>query len=146
MISYNDILNAFTKRLSLNYEDVDIFTSKVEQGFEEACFFVKLIPMVNTESTLDTDNKVVAIDIQYISEEELDKIYIKLSELENIFTRFIKVKDRSLKFRDKEPEIIEDSVGYILHFMVTVDFDEEVMKEKEEYEQMKEINLNLEEG
>lgn len=144
MINYNDIINAFTKELSLNYSEIDIFNSKLKQGFESSCFFVQLISLTNTESTLETNNKVFTVDIQYISEDELTSIYSKLSELENIFARYITVKDRVLKFREIENEIIEDEVGYILHFMITIDFEEEIMVEKEEYELVKEINLILE--
>ncbi|HBG4413298.1 TPA: hypothetical protein KSL57_003244 [Clostridioides difficile] len=146
MLTNRDIIIAVNEMLKNEFMDIDIFINEDNiQGFEEACFFVQLLPVSNNIANKILDTKKIFIDIEYYQKARKNKLnlYDIQSRLEKIFNRNIRVKDRSLTIENISPSITKDSVGYKLTFLMTVSYFEEVYFSKETYETMENVDLKI---
>ncbi|EII6834411.1 hypothetical protein ITJ11_018775 (plasmid) [Clostridioides difficile] len=146
MLTNRDIIIAVNEMLKNEFMDIDIFINEDNiQGFEEACFFVQLLPVSNNIANKILDAKKIFIDIEYYQKARKNKLnlYDIQSRLEKIFNRNIRVKDRSLTIENISPSITKDSIGYKLTFLMTVSYFEEVYFSKETYETMENVDLKI---
>ncbi|EGT5043845.1 TPA: DUF6838 family protein [Clostridioides difficile] len=146
MLTNRDIIIAVNERIENEFKDIDIFINEDNiQGFEEACFFVQLLPVSNNIANKILNTKKIFIDIEYYQKARKNKLnlYDIQSRLEKIFNRNIRVKDRSLTIENISPSITKDSVGYKLTFLMTVSYFEEVYFSKETYETMENVDLKI---
>ncbi|NMS91672.1 hypothetical protein HGQ85_17265 [Clostridioides difficile] len=146
MLTNRDIIIAVNERIENEFKDTDIFINEDNiQGFEEACFFVQLLPVSNNIANKILDTKKIFIDVEYYQKARKNKLnlYDIQSRLEKIFNRSIRVKDRSLTIDNISPSIVKDSVGYKLIFLMTVSYFEEVYFSKETYETMESVDLKI---
>lgn len=146
MLTNRDIIIAVNEMLKNEFMDIDIFINEDNiQGFEEACFFVQLLPVSNNIANKILDTKKIFIDIEYYQKARKNKLnlYDIQNRLEKIFNRNIRVKDRSLTIENISPSITKDSVGHKLTFLMTVSYFEEVYFSKETYETMENIDLKI---
>ncbi|UWD50627.1 hypothetical protein NYR90_20005 (plasmid) [Clostridioides difficile] len=146
MLTNRDIIIAVNKRIESEFRDTDIFINEDNiQGFDEACFFVQLLPVSNNIANNILDVKKIFIDIEYYQKARKNKLnlYDIQSRLEKIFNRNIRVKDRSLTIENISPSIVKDSIGYKLTFLMTVSYFEEIYFSKETYETMKSVDLKI---
>lgn len=146
MLTYIDIINAFTFKLSKAFSDVDIFTDDTTNNFDSECFYVQLIPLPTSVANKVTDEKGFIASIKYYQEPNSSRLnlYDITSELEKTFVRNIQVKDRYLNISNVEPNILQDEIGYYLDFLVTVKYFEDVYVQKIDYELMKDVQINQE--
>ncbi|MFQ5297466.1 hypothetical protein C4T16_00345, partial [Clostridioides difficile] len=106
MLTNRDIIIAVNKRIENEFRYIDIFINEDNiQGFEEACFFVQLLPVSNNIANKVLDTKKIFIDIEYYQKARKNKLnlYDIQSRLEKIFNRNIRVKDRSLIIENISP-------------------------------------------
>ncbi|HFL2404593.1 TPA: DUF6838 family protein [Clostridioides difficile] len=146
MLTNRDIIIAVNERIENEFKDIDIFINEDNiQGFEEACFFVQLLPVSNNIANKILNTKKIFIDIEYYQKARKNKLnlYDIQSRLEKIFNRNIRVKDRSLTIENISPSITKDSVGHKLTFLMTVSYFEEVYFSKETYETMENVDLKI---
>lgn len=146
MLTNRDIIIAVNKRIENEFRDTDIFINEDNtQGFEEACFFVQLLPVSNSIGNKVLDIKKIFIDIEYYQRARKNKLnlYDIQSRLEKIFNRSIRVNDRSLTIENISPSIAKDPVGYKLTFLMTVSYFEEVYFENETFEIMESVDLEM---
>ncbi|MCC0682744.1 hypothetical protein IC218_21190 [Clostridioides sp. ES-S-0005-03] len=146
MLTNRDIIIAVNKRIENEFKDIDIFINEDNtQGFEEACFFVQLLPVSNNIGNKVLDIKKIFIDIEYYQRARKNKLnlYDIQSRLEKIFNRSIRVNDRSLTIENISPSIVKDPVGYKLTFLMTVSYFEEVYFENETFEIMESVDLEM---
>ncbi|WP_078746743.1 phage tail terminator family protein, partial [Clostridioides difficile] len=146
MLTNRDIIIAVNKRIENEFRYIDIFINEDNiQGFEEACFFVQLLPVSNNIANKVLDTKKIFIDIEYYQKARKNKLnlYDIQSRLEKIFNRNIRVKDRSLIIENISPSIAKDPVGYKLTFLMTVSYFEEVYFENETFEIMESVDLEI---
>ncbi|MCC0647845.1 DUF6838 family protein [Clostridioides sp. ZZV15-6598] len=146
MLTNRDIIIAVNKRIESEFRDTDIFINEDNiQGFEEACFFVQLLPVSNNIANKILDIKKIFIDIEYYQKARKNKLnlYDIQSRLEKIFNRNIRVKDRSLTIENISPSIAKDPVGYKLTFLMTVSYFEEVYFENETFEIIENVDLKI---
>ncbi|CZR82956.1 hypothetical protein CDFC105_53831 [Clostridioides difficile] len=146
MLTNRDIIIAVNERIENEFKDTDIFINEDNiQGFEEACFFVQLLPVSNNIANKILDIKKIFIDIEYYQKARKNKLnlYDIQSRLEKIFNRNIRVKDRSLTIENISISIVKDSIGYKLTFLMTVSYFEEVYFSKETYETMENVDLKI---
>ncbi|HBF5457036.1 phage tail terminator family protein [Clostridioides difficile] len=146
MLTNRDIIIAVNEMLKNEFMDIDIFINEDNiQGFEEACFFVQLLPVSNNIANKILDTKKIFIDIEYYQKARKNKLnlYDIQNRLEKIFNRNIRVKDRSLTIENISPSITKDSVGHKLTFLMTVSYFEEVYFSKETYETMENVDLKI---
>lgn len=144
MLTYKEILYATTKLLSQNYS-CDIVVDSLKQNFEEECFYVTLEPVSTIGITRTFNKKTLLISIKYFNDEDKISLYDKANELEKIFFRKLKVNNRYLEISNVEANFIDDEVGTMLDFLVTLEFTDvgsvKDLEEKEEYDLMQELYL-----
>ncbi|HBH3652800.1 TPA: hypothetical protein KSK13_003464 [Clostridioides difficile] len=146
MLTNRDIIIAVNERIENEFMNIDIFINEDNiQGFEEACFFVQLLPVSNNIANKILDTKKIFVDIEYYQKARKNKLnlYDIQSRLEKIFNRNIRVKDRSLTIENISPSIVKDSVGYKLTFLMTVSYFEEVYFENETFKTIESVDLEI---
>ena len=139
MITYKDILFSTTKILSDNF-NCDVIVENKEGTFENECFYVTLVPVTSKASTLKTNQKQLMLSVKYFGGSKLDN-YDVANELENIFTRSLKVKDRFLNISNIEPNFLTDEIGDMLDFLIYITYFDEVCITQEDYEFIQELNV-----
>jgi hypothetical protein len=132
MLTYKDILYSATKILSDNF-NCDIIVENQEGTFENECFYVTLVPVINKASTCSTNEKQLMLSIKYFGGSKLDN-YDIANRLECLFARNLKVKDKFLNISNIEPNFLVDEVGDMLDFLVYITYFDEVCITKEDYE------------
>lgn len=144
MLTYKEILFATTKLLKKNFK-CDIVVDSLQQNFEEECFYVTLEPVSTIGISRTFDKKTLIISIKYFNDKDKIFLYDKANELEKIFFRKLKVDDRFLEISNVEANFINDEVGTMLDFLVTLEFTDvgsvKDLEEKEEYDLMQELYL-----
>ena len=78
MLTNRDIIIAVNERIESEFRDTDIFINEDNiQGFDEACFFVQLLPVSNNIANNILDVKKIFIDIEYYQKaRKKNKIYM----------------------------------------------------------------------
>ena len=141
MLTYKDILYSATKILSDNF-NCDIIVENQEGTFENECFYVTLVPVINKASTCSTNEKQLMLSIKYFGGSKLDN-YDIANRLECLFARNLKVKDKFLNISNVEPNFLVDEVGDMLDFLVYITYYDEVCIAQEDYEFMKTLHVRL---
>ena len=141
MITYKDILFSTTKILSDNF-DCDVIVKNQEGTFENECFYVTLVPVTVKASTLKTNQKQLMLSVKYFGGSKLDN-YDIADKLEGLFARSLKVKDRFLNISNVEPNFLTDEVGDMLDFLIYVNYFDGVCVEKETYDNINSIDMNI---
>ena len=141
MLTYKDILFSATKILSDNF-DCDVIVENQEGTFENECFYVTLVPVTNEASTLKTNKKQLMLSIKYFGGSKLDN-YDMADKLDCLFARSLKVNNRFLNVSSVEPNFLTDEVGDMLDFLIYITYFDDVYIEKETYDNMNNIDMNI---
>ena len=144
MLTYRDIINAFTKKISKAFLNVDIYTDDTVNGVDSACFYVQLVPGQSITSTRSTNLNNIMISVKYYGNKETEKLDLLdiSNRLHNEFSRSVKVKEKFLHISNVETEVLKDEVGYYLDFLVSISYSSNIYIEKEDFEQIQEINIS----
>lgn len=147
MLTYKDILDTITKKLSENFEE-DIYVDSSKQGFDKSCFFVSIIPVNSISKNKKLVQRTLIVEIKYFTEiEGKSQLYDIAENLEEIFRLNIKVKDRTLTLKNSETDVLEDEVGKYLSLLLTLDyFDSRKIENNYDLMGSLEINMNEREG
>lgn len=141
MITFKDIKDAITLKLSEEFRQIEIYDEKIQQGFKPPAFFVQLIPINTTRAGRVVKNPTLTVDVHYFPKEECnDELYDMAESLEKSFKFSIQVKDRVLHIQKIEYEIVD----FVLHFQVDLDYlvsIREDVESAENIELMREIHF-----
>ncbi|MDW0077406.1 hypothetical protein RHK22_01755 [Clostridioides difficile] len=145
LLSYNEILDSFTKTIDNNFEETIVAGEYNIKDNKESYFFVQIIPEETQIATKRTDIKSFLVDIKYLPSWKKKKphLFDILNKLENIFTRNIKVKDRYLTFSKKNGSIEKDEIGNYVQFLISINYHEQIYFEEEKHELMEELNMRF---
>ncbi len=145
MLKYKEILETIIEILKKNFTESVFIDDESVQGSEGSCFFVSILSVVCTPIMLNTNNKDIVISIKYLPKPQSNSIrmYEISDELNKLFNRNIKVKDRKLSIAKLEQSIKKEESIYVLNFSITLNYLDGVYGEEVVYENMEEINLNL---
>lgn len=147
MLTYKDILTTITKILRRKFE-IDVFTSTINQGFDKECFYVSLIGSPSERVGRNLTKTNLTISIKYFGDSDVIKLYEMIDSLNQLFTKQIKIKDRTITLSKNESNIVTDEVGEFLDFLIPISFidtlykTEEEIKREETMELMQKININ----
>lgn len=145
MLTYRDILDSITKKLSENFEE-DIYIDSSKQGFDKSCFFVSIIPVNSLSKNKKLIQKSLIVEIKYFVEfEGKSHLYDMAEDLEEIFRLNIKVKDRTLTIKNSEIDVLEDEAGKYLSLLLTIDYFDMKNIEENSYELMGSLEINMKE-
>ncbi|AKA68548.1 phage tail terminator family protein [Clostridium scatologenes] len=144
MITFKDIKDAVTLKLSTEFPEIKVYDEQVKQGFDAPAFFIQLIPINMTRANFFTENPTLMIDIQYFPQEESnDELYDINEKLEKSFKPFfIQVKDRILNIIKVEYELFD----FVLHFQINLDYLVSIREEvegTENHKLMQKINFKI---
>ena len=147
MITYKDILFSTTKILSDNF-NCDVIVENQEGTFENECFYVTVVPVINEASTLKTNKKQLMLSVKYFSKSKLNN-YDVANKLECLFDRNLKVKDRFLSISNVESNFLVDEIGDMLDFLIYITYFDDLKLPfnndiEEVNEKMENIKLNTE--
>jgi hypothetical protein len=119
MITFKDIKDAVTLKLSTEFPKINVYDEEIRQGFNPPAFFIELIPINTTRANFFTKNPTLIVDVQYFSKEESnDELYDIADSLERSFKFCIQVKDRVLNIMKIEYKIVD----FVLHFQISLDY------------------------
>lgn len=114
----NDIVDGISIKINKAFGDGSkIYTSNVEQGMKQPCFFIKLLTTINTPLIGKRKKREYPFDIHYFPVDETDNEEmmnvgdILMEELEYIILN----NGDQLRGKDMEYQIIDG----VLHFSVT---------------------------
>ena len=147
MLTYKDILFSTTKILSDNF-NCDVIVENQEGTFENECFYVTVVPVINEASTLKTNKKQLMLSVKYFSKSKLNN-YDVANKLECLFDRNLKVKDRFLSISNVESNFLVDEIGDMLDFLIYITYFDDLKLPfnndiEEVNEKMENIKLNTE--
>ena len=147
MLTYKDILFSATKILSNNF-NCDVIVENQEGTFENECFYVTVVPVINEASTLKTNKKQLMLSVKYFSKSKLNN-YDVANKLECLFDRNLKVKDRFLSISNVESNFLVDEIGDMLDFLIYITYFDDLKLPfnndiEEVNEKMENIKLNTE--
>lgn len=110
------ILNATTKILDKNF-NCDIWDEHQEQGFEDSCFYVSIVPISSYSSTNITIYNEIAVSIKYFGKSKQD-CYSKSEVLRSLFSLGLIVEDTFLNTSKVDSTFVNDGVGETLEFLI----------------------------
>lgn len=142
MITLVDIKKSINQVLKINFPDIKPYAGEVKEGFIRPSFFTSIIPILfNYDTTNYSSNKLMVV-INYFSENETELENLKMIDgLKKAFGMTLNVKDRYFTLRDIRTDITDG----VLQFKFDLNFFDGVEITKEEYEIMKQLNMNLKE-
>ena len=119
MISINYIRIAIQQALDNAYPNIEIYSEKIEQGFEEPCFFIKTINSSQENQMWDSQERDILFDIHYFSDkEDINKSCLDMAESLYQILRLINVECTNFR-SSKMNHVIEDDV---LHFKLKFNY------------------------
>jgi len=144
MITLVDIKKSINNVLKNNFPDVKIYSSDTKEGFNRPAFFTQIVPLTSDYETVNYTSNRLMVAIQYFSESGTELENLKMDEdLRKAFGMTLKVNRRSFLLRNIRRAIVDE----VLQFKFDLNFFDgvEITKTKEEYEIMKQLNMNLKE-
>lgn len=118
MVSINDIRIAIQQALDEVYPDIEIYSEKIEQGFEEPCFFIKTINSSQENQMWNSQKRDILFDIHYFSdkEEDINKDCLDMAESLYQILRLIDVEGTKFRASKMNHTIEEDVLHFKLKF------------------------------
>lgn len=120
------------------YPGIEIYSEKIEQGFNEPCFFIKVINSSQDKQLNNRYKRTLFFDIHYFSdkEDDLNKDCLDIANNLYITLEYAEIeghKYRALKMNHKV-------VDGVLHFMLQFNYN--ILKVIEQ-NKMKELEVNI---
>lgn len=134
----NDLKIGINQILDKEFPNITIHGEEIKQGFEEPCFFIKILSSAQDKELNIRYKKNISFDIHYFSDKEdinldcnnmADKLYEVLE--------YVKVNENLYRSSDMTHEVIDG----VLHFMLQ--FNYHVFKEIEKTEKMKKLKVEV---
>lgn len=122
-ISIVDVKRAVMRRLSFAYPTHDIYAENMPTDFKRPSFYMYFVPLESNHDSRLFITKSTMLKIDYYSPNRtFEENLIMADDLESIFHRAIKVKDRFFSVLRTNSEYMDD----VLTFTLTVNFDDGV--------------------
>lgn len=138
MSNINNLKIGINNILDEEFSNINIYNESIQQGFEEPCFFVKVLSSGQNKELNVRYNKNILFDIHYFSDKEdvnsdcndmADKLYEVLE--------YVKVNESLYRSSNMTHEVVDGA----LHFMLQ--FNYHVVKEIEKGEKMKKLKVEV---
>lgn len=110
----NDIVNGISNALYENFEGVEIYSDRLEQGFKEPCFFI--LSLIGSEDRLlcDRAKRTLQFDIHYFPKGGNDEIHEVEQKLYGVLRCVKLLNGDSLNGLKLHSEVVDR----VLHFFV----------------------------
>ncbi|RXM69428.1 phage tail terminator family protein [Clostridium tetani] len=138
MASINDLRIGINQALDKEFPNINIYGEEIKQGFEEPCFFIKILSSAQGKELNRRYMKNVHFDIHYFSEKEdinNDCLYMtdKLYEV----LEYVPIGSSLYRASNMTHEVIDG----VLHFFLQ--FNYHVIKEIEKTPKMKKLKQEV---
>lgn len=136
--SINDLRIGINQTLDKEFPNINIHGEEIEQGFEEPCFFIKVLSSGQSKELNRRYKKNISFDIHYFSDKEdinldcldmADKLYEVLE--------YLNVNDNLYKAIGMTHEVIDG----VLHFFL--EFNYHVLKQIEKVPKMNKLKQEV---
>ncbi|APC82878.1 phage tail terminator family protein [Clostridium botulinum] len=138
MANINDLRIGINQTLDKEFPNINIYGEEIKQGFEEPCFFIKVLSSGQNKELNIRYKKNISFNIHYFSDKEdlnndcndmTDKLYEVLE--------YIKTNNSLYRANEMTHEVIDG----VLHFMLQ--FNYHVLKEIEEAPKMNKLKQEV---
>lgn len=118
IVTINDIRTAIFHRLAEKFPDIKRYGEEIRQGFEEPCFFVKLLNASQTKELHPRYMRTHSFDIHYFPRDESNADAHAMAE--QLYDALEVVEFNGQKYRGAGMN--HEIVDGVLHFFVNYDF------------------------
>lgn len=128
-----DIKNAIVNRLDSLNPEVPVYDERVEQGFQEPCFFVLQISSGQTKEVDRRYRRAMTFDVHYFPSDSLEKKTECQQVADKLYEHLEYVEWGGNLYRGQklQHEVVDD----VLHFLVS--FDIHLMRQKNSVSKMR---------
>lgn len=117
----NDLRIAINNALDRDFPTTDIYAEEIKQGFEEPCFFVKILSSNQDKQMRRTYKRTIDFDIHYFSDKE-DDINSDCLEMANSLystLEYIEIYNQKYRALKMKHEVVDG----VLHFMLQFNYN-----------------------
>ena len=135
----NSIIDGISIKLGEVFEDIDIYSESVKQGFKEPCFFIKTVSTSEDKMLASRYFRNNSFDIHYFPSKnsEINKEMLNIAEDLYLNMEFISLVNGDELYGHKlKHKIIDD----VLHFQIN--YDMFIKKPSTKLDNMENINLS----
>lgn len=118
MVTINDIRTAVFHRLSERFPDIRRYGEEIRQGFEEPCFFVKLLSASQTQELNIRYRRTHSFDIHYFPQDNSNEEAHDMAE--KLYDALELIEYDGVQYRGTGMN--HEIVGGVLHFFVDYAF------------------------
>ncbi|MBU5486472.1 hypothetical protein KQI86_19405 [Clostridium sp. MSJ-11] len=134
----NDLKIGINQLLDRKFPNIDIHNEKIEQGFEEPCFFIKILSSGQNKELNRRYNKNISFDIHYFSEkEDVNSDCLSMADKLYEVLEYVQVGNSLYRANKMTHEVIDG----VLHFFLQ--FNYKVIKQIEESPKMQALDKEV---
>ncbi|NEZ50282.1 hypothetical protein FDB54_11730 [Clostridium botulinum] len=138
MTNINDLRIGINQALDKEFPNTAIYGEEIKQGFEEPCFFIKVLSSAQDKQLNIRYKKAVYFDIHYFSDkEDINSDCLEMTDKLYEVLEYIKVGNSLYRSTDMTHEVIDG----VLHFMLQ--FNYHVLKEIEKAPKMNKLKVEV---
>lgn len=138
MITINDLRISINKTLDQSFPSINIYGEEIKQGFEEPCFFVKVLSSGQDKELNIRYKKNISFDIHYFSDkDDINSDCNDMSDRLYEALEYVKVNNSLFRPTKMTHEVIDG----VLHFMLQFSFH--VIKEISEVDKIKKLKVEV---
>lgn len=130
----DDLKIGINQSLDKEFPNITIYGEEIEQGFEEPCFFVKILSSLQDKELNIRYKKNISFDVHYFSDkEDKNSDYNNMADKLYEVLEYVTVGNSLYRANKMKHEVIDG----VLHFMLQ--FDYHVLKQIEEAPKMNKL-------
>ncbi|WP_407647659.1 phage tail terminator family protein [Clostridium brassicae] len=138
MATINDLRIGINNVLDKEFPNITIYNEKIEQDFEEPCFFVKILSSEQDKELNIRYKKNVFFDIHYFSDkEDINSDCLNMADKFYDLLEYVQVNDNLYRATNMTHEVIDG----VLHFFLQ--FNYKVIKEIEKAPKMNKLKQEV---
>lgn len=144
MATMIDLKKSINKVLESNFPNVELYSSDAKEGFNEPCFFTQIVSLNSENETVNYTSNKVMVAVNYFCENRTELENLKMDvDLREAFGMNLKVNQRSFLIQNISSSIVDEILQLRFNLDYLVSSDRNKNLGEEEYELMKEIDLDL---
>lgn len=134
----NDLKIGINHTLDAKFPDINIYGEEIKQGFNEPCFFIKILSSSQNKEINRRYKKNVSFDVHYFSDkEDINSDYNDMSDKLYEMLEYIPIGNSLYRAVGMTHEVVDG----VLHFFLQFNFH--VLKEIEAAEKMNKLTQKV---
>lgn len=118
LVTVNSIRDGVIQALKTKFPALDVWGEEIEQGFEEPCFFVKLLNVGNTRELGRRFRRTHSFDIHYFPDGQRNRNAHDMAEALYALLLTIEVDGETYYTTGANHDVTDN----VLHFFIDIDF------------------------